>query len=182
MTSVGLMLHQRFYTEDFLKEYGPFVSARKRNTAGEPDHFKKQDPEPPDLTNPDHAEWMKRGQRILGGLLWFSTRTRPDLACGVSMAAQVLTKDIHLLKVRLRHLLQYLNTTKTLGLMYNYPKSKDKKHDLTEFTVFSDASFAPGGKHSQSGYSVHLSYGFRSAPYTLAILTRAKGCRELCRS
>ena len=24
---------------------------------------------------------------------------------------------------------------------------------------FSDASFAPGGKHSQSGYSVHLSYG-----------------------
>ena len=102
---------------------------------------------------------MKRGQRILGGLLWLSTRTRPDLACAVSMAAQVLTKDIHLLKVRLRHLLQYLNTTKTLGLMYNYPKGKDKKHDLTEFTVFSDASFAPGGKHSQSGYSVHLSYG-----------------------
>ena len=64
-----------------------------------------------------------------------------------------------MLKVRLRHLLQYLNTTKTLGLMYNYPKGKDKKHDLTEFTVFSDASFAPGGKHSQSGYSVHLSYG-----------------------
>ena len=49
MTSVGLMLHQHFYTEDFLKEYGPCVSARKRSTAGEPDHFKKQDPEPPDL-------------------------------------------------------------------------------------------------------------------------------------
>ena len=30
MTSVGFMLHQHFYTEDFLKEYGPFVSARKR--------------------------------------------------------------------------------------------------------------------------------------------------------
>ena len=115
MTSVGLMLHQHFYTEDFLKEYGPFVSARKRNTAGEPDHFKKQDPEPPDLSNTDHAEWVKRGQRILGGLLWLPTRTRPDLACPVSLAAQVLTKDIHLLKVRLRHLLQYLNTTRTLG-------------------------------------------------------------------
>ena len=50
------MLHQHFYTEDFLKEYGPYTSARKRNTAGEPDHFKKQQPEPPDLSNADHAE------------------------------------------------------------------------------------------------------------------------------
>ena len=90
-----LQLSTRFYTEDFLKEYGPFVSARKRNTADEPDHFKKKDPEPPDLSNTDHPEWVKRGQRILGGLLWLSTRTRPDLACAVSMAAQVLTKDIH---------------------------------------------------------------------------------------
>ena len=89
----------------------------------------------------------------------FPLDTRPDLACVVSVAAQVLTKDIRLLKVRLRHLLQYLNTTRTHGLMYTYPKGKDKKHDLTEFTVFSDASFSPGGKHSQSGYSIHLSYG-----------------------
>ena len=46
----GLMLHQHFYTEDFVKEYGPFVSARNRNTAGEPDHFKKDDPEPHDFS------------------------------------------------------------------------------------------------------------------------------------
>ena len=51
------------------------------------------------------------------------------------MAAQVLTKDAQLLKVRLRHLLQYMNTTRTLGLLYAYTK-----HDLTEFAVFSDAS------------------------------------------
>ena len=53
---------------------------------------------------------VKIGQKILGGLLWLSTRTCPDLSYSVSSAAQVLTKDIELLKVKLRHLLQYLNT------------------------------------------------------------------------
>ena len=30
---------------------------------------------------------------------------------------------------------------------------------MTDFTVYSDASFAPSGKHSQSGYTIHLSFG-----------------------
>ena len=30
---------------------------------------------------------------------------------------------------------------------------------MTDFTVYSDASFAPAGKHSQSGYTIHLSFG-----------------------
>ena len=77
-------------------------------TSGEPDHFRKDDPLPPDASNPEHLEWIKRGQRILGGLLWLSTRTRPDLAFAVSSTAQVLTKDLELLKVKLRHILQYL--------------------------------------------------------------------------
>ena len=42
-----------------------------------------------------------------------------------------------------------------MGLLYAYPK----KPHLTEFTVFGDSSFAPSGKHSQSGFTVHLSYG-----------------------
>ena len=94
--------------------------------------------------------------KILGGLLWLSTRTRPDLSYSVSSAAQVLTKDIELLKVKLRHLLQYLNTTQTLGLLYPYPRDRE----MTSFTVYSDASFAPAGKHSQSGYTIHLSFGY----------------------
>ena len=45
-----IMLHQHFYTEDFLKEYGPYRSSTFRTTAG-PDHFKMDPPEPPDLSN-----------------------------------------------------------------------------------------------------------------------------------
>ena len=104
---------------------------------------------PPDPSIPQHFEWIKRGQRILGGILWLSTRTRPDLAFVVSSTAQVLTKDLELLKVKLRRLLQ------TMGLLYPHPK----KRELTEFTVFGDSSFAPSGKHSQSGYTIHLPFG-----------------------
>ena len=87
--------------------------------------------------------------------MWLSTRTRPDLAFAVSSTAQLLTKDLELLKVKLRHILQYLNTTKTLGLLYPYPR----KRVLTEFTVFGDSSFAPSGRHSQSGFTIQISFG-----------------------
>ena len=70
---------------------------RKKATSGEPEHFQKVPPPPPDPSNPERQEWIKRGQRILHGALWLSTRTRPDLAYAVSATAQVLTKDLELL-------------------------------------------------------------------------------------
>ena len=42
-----------------------------------------------------------------------------------------------------------------MGLLYVYPQ----RRDLTEFTVFGDSSLAPSGRHSQSGFTVHLSFG-----------------------
>ena len=154
MTKNGILLHQHHYTQDLLHNHSSHISARKRNTSGEPTHFQKDPPLPPDPTNSEHQRWIKIGQKILGGLLWLSTRTRPDLAFAVSSAAQVLTKDIELLKVKLRHLLQYLSTTQTLALLYPYPRDRE----MTDFAVFSDSSFAPSGKHSQSGYTIHLSF------------------------
>ena len=155
MTQDGILLHQHHYTQDFLREHSAHISARKRTTSGEPEHFKSDSPLPPDPADPQHQEWVKRGQRILGGLLWLSTRARPDLSYSVSSAAQVLTRDLELLKVKLRHLLQYLSTTQTLALLYPYPASRE----MTDFTVFADASFAPSGKHSQTGYTIHCSFG-----------------------
>ena len=155
MTKDGLLLHQHHYTQDFLREHSAHISARKRTTSGEPEHFRREPPLPPDPLDPQHQEWVKIGQRILGAILWLSTRTRPDLAYAISSAAQVLTRDLGLLKVKLRHILQYINTTQTLGLLFSYPDSRE----MTDFTTFADASFAPAGKHSQSGYTIHLSFG-----------------------
>ena len=149
------MLHQHNYTEDLLKEHAAHLPARKRTTPGDAERLKKVPP-PPDPSNPEYHKWIKRGQRILGGVLWLSTRTRPDLAYAVSATARVLTKDLELLKVKRRHILQHLNTTKTKGLFYVHPR---KKKEVTEFTIFGDSSFAPSGKHSQSGLTIHLSHG-----------------------
>ena len=65
-TVVGILLHQQLYTDDLLQEHAPHVSARKRTTTGEPEHFQKDAPLPP---NPSIPKRIKRGQRILGGLL-----------------------------------------------------------------------------------------------------------------
>ena len=150
----GILVHQQLYADDLLQEHAPHMSARKRTTTREPEHFQKEAPLPPNPSIPEHQEWIKRGQRILGGLLWLSTRTRPDLSYSVSFPAQVLTRDLDLLKMKLRHLLQYLNSTKTMGLLYRFPR----KREMTEFTIFGDSSFAPSGKHSQSGSTIHLTY------------------------
>ena len=87
---------------------------------GKPEHFDKDATSAPDMSNPEHAEWVKRAQKILGALLWLSTRTRPDIACALSLAAQSLWHNLDHLKIRLRHLLQYLNTTRTFGLLYTF--------------------------------------------------------------
>ena len=111
----GLFLHQVQYAELLLEEHASHIPKRTRTTTGEAESFKEeQNPsQPPDLNNPEHLEWIKIGQRIIGALLWLSTRTRPDLSCAVSLASQSLFKDLKKLKDRLRHLLQYLKSTKT---------------------------------------------------------------------
>ena len=154
-----MVLHQANYTEMFLEEHGSSIPNRGRWTTGEAKHFSKEQPQPPDQANPEHLEWIKKGQRIIGALLWLSTRTRPDLACGVSLASQVLFKDISSLKTRLKHILQYLKTIVTRGLLYLFPQRSSSKTGLTEFTIYSDSSFALLGQESQTGLSIHLSYG-----------------------
>ena len=157
----GLFLHQVQYAELLLEEHASHIPKRARTTTGEAESFKEeQNPsQPPDQGNPEHLEWIKIGQRIIGALLWLSTRTRPDLSCAVSLASQSLFKDLKKLKDRLRHLLQYLKSTKNLGLSYPFPKGTSNKFSLTEFTVYTDSSFAPAGKQSQTGIALFLTYG-----------------------
>ena len=157
----GLFLHQVQYAELLLEEHAAHIPKRARTTTGEAESFKEeQNPaEPPDMSNPEHLSWIKLGQKIIGALLWLSTRTRPDLSCAVSLVSQALFKDLKKLKDRLRHLLQYLKSTKNLGLSYPFPKGASNKFNLTEFTVYTDSSFAPAGKQSQTGIAVFLTYG-----------------------
>ena len=69
MTKEGILLHQHHYTQHLLHDHSSHISARKR-TSGEPDHFRRDPPLPPDPTNSEHQRWIKIGQRMLGGLLY----------------------------------------------------------------------------------------------------------------
>ena len=159
MTKDGLLLRQHHYTLDFLREHSSHISARKRTTSGEPEHFRRETPLPPDPTNIEHPQRVKILQKILGGLLWLSTRTRPDLSYSVSSAAQVLTKDIEGLKAKAA-------TPFTIHQHYTNPRIAlpngpyPRHREMANFTVYSGASFAPAGKYSQSGYTIHLSFGY----------------------
>ena len=105
----GLFLHQAQYAELLLEEHASHIPKRARTTTGEAESFKEEQKpaQPPDMSNPEHLSWIKLGQKIIGALLWLSTRTRQDLSCAVSLASQALFKDLKKLKDRLRHLLQY---------------------------------------------------------------------------
>ena len=63
LTSVGLLLHQKTYTEAFLEEYKDVTPKRQRATTGEPEHFDKDVKSPLDMTNPEHVEWRKELRR-----------------------------------------------------------------------------------------------------------------------
>ena len=56
MTDEGILLHQHHYTQDFLREHSSHISARKRTTSGEPEHFRRETPLPPDPTNIEHQQ------------------------------------------------------------------------------------------------------------------------------
>ena len=63
LTSVGLLLHQRTYTEAFLEEYKDVTPKRKRATTREPEHYDKDVKSPPDMTNPEHVEKSSKDLR-----------------------------------------------------------------------------------------------------------------------
>ena len=150
------MSYLRRYAELLLQEHASHISRRARTT-GEAENFKEEQYplQPRDQSNPEHLEWIKIGQRIIGALLWLSTWTRPDLSCAVSLASQALFKDLTPLKDRLRHLLRY---SSTLGQRKTW--------------AFPISSFAPAGKHSQAGIAVFLTYR------TVRHLIHWQSCKE----
>ena len=76
--------------EAFLEEYEDVTPKRQRATTGEPEHFDKDAKSPPDMTNPEHVEWARRAQKILGALAINSNKTRlgmcSQLSCPVLVA------------------------------------------------------------------------------------------------
>ena len=90
-------------------------------------------------------------------MLWFATRTRADLAFGVSRIGQLITRDVDQAIQRGEDMIRYLRATKNQELVYGCPgkghgpgEQLPVERDFNLIVVL-HASFCPGSDRSQSG-------------------------------
>ena len=87
----------------------------------------------------------------IGSLYHLVNCTRPDICYAVSYAARFQVKPSNTEITALKRILQYLNSTRDLELVYN--KSETKTFNIV---VYADASFAPQGEKSTSGWIIFV--------------------------
>ena len=136
----GLHVSQAGYVRDLLRQHGVAESDKGLTIPCAREWL--QDDETDEETADADEMLVKMAQKATGETLWLSTRSRPELAHSVScMAARALNRPQKALEIHKR-MMQYLARTADYG-MYYY-------HDTSEpfLTVYSDASFAPGGGRS----------------------------------
>ena len=97
------------------------------------------------LSKPEQSLFMK----IVGSLLFLSTRSRPDISFHVNYISLLMksatTRQLHLAT----RVLQYIGNSKHLKLQFNGASS-------INFHVFVDSSYAFHDRKSQFGTSIHL--------------------------
>ena len=149
---LGFYIHQLPFAEQLVKRVSADGAMRRRDTPCEPESYTGRTPETPgkEFSEKEKAAEMHRLQSLVGSLTWLSCRTRPDLAYGVSMAASMTTKSLEECHQRTRHLVQYLATHLSEGLFYRYGKEGES------MDIYGDASFAPGGSASRTGWILCL--------------------------
>ncbi|OLP82151.1 Transposon Ty4-H Gag-Pol polyprotein [Symbiodinium microadriaticum] len=158
-TPEGIRLHQESYVQDLLEQNEGLITGEERAPAIKMGSFDDVE------SDAEKHELTKRAQGLIGQLLWLAGRTRPDLAYGVSMAAQKIASSPREALARAEHLVKYLRYAPGVGLHYkeadgNCGKWDQLRHKQTGDTldVYTDASFA-ADEQCRSFGSVHLYWG-----------------------
>ena len=109
-------------------------------TSGElPEEGKPEDRNPEDI-------WG--AQKLVGSLIWLSTRTRPDISYAQSRISSMATKAPKRAMLEGMKPLRFSQGTKSLGLSFKGCKNH------TDVVVYKDANYAV--KRSQTGSVVKL--------------------------
>ncbi|CAE7637232.1 LZTR1, partial [Symbiodinium sp. CCMP2456] len=158
-TSQGIRLHQESYVKDLLEQQAEDVPGEEKTPAVKV--YSWEEPE----TDTERQLLTKRAQALIGQLLWLSGRTRPDLAYGVSMAAQKIASSPAEAVARAEHLVRYLRSSSGVSLHYKTAvggcgRWNQLRHQQTPLTleVYTDASFA-ADEQCRSFGSVQLFWG-----------------------
>ena len=89
-----------------------------------------------DRTTPHYLEMKRKCQEEVGVLIWVASRTRPDIAGSVSIAATMTTFNPDEGFILIKGIWNYVTTTVEYYLEYGSINAQ-------RVTVFTDASFAP---------------------------------------
>ena len=151
--TLGYWIHQRPFTEQLGLRVSKEGALKSRSTPGEPLSYstsmhRVDDSE--EYTEQQRQQEVKRLQSLLGCLMWLAYRTRPDLVYCVGIAAALLTRDLKACSSRTRHMLQYVCSHQDAGLFYGF--SEDLRSEDATLDLYGDASFAPDGGHSHTGW------------------------------
>ena len=149
-TTTGLEIHQRSYIDALIEKY-PEIEG----TASQP--LLKEPEEPWTREGQATLDKLRLGQKLVGEVLWVSTRTRPDIAYATSRLGQLLVKDIDYALAAGHELIRYLRATRHYKLVYGAPRESRGSVGPWQamasnfLELFADASFCAGADRSQSG-------------------------------
>eukprot|EP00434_Breviolum_minutum_P014564 symbB.v1.2.012841.t1/scaffold887.1/size155094/8 len=155
-TKDGVMIAQPGYTEDLL---------RRRQVEGTEECPCPKVDDQEDEEN-DDGRILREAQTITGELMWLSGRSRPDISYVVGLMSRLLHRRPGYVCSIGRHVLKYLNGTKSFGLEYlpfEKAKCRNSQHlpcdRLWEQVIaHADASFAPPHEKHRSVQSVVLEH------------------------
>ena len=117
-------------------------------------------------------ESIQGAQKVIGEILWLSTRTRPELAYGASKLSSQVTKRPLWVCDQIREIWQYLKVTKSEGLTFEQSKGTGWGGER-----FTDSSFCPGGEASHGAVYVLWNKGlitWRSSKQPFPTLSTAE--------
>ncbi|CAE7908879.1 RE1 [Symbiodinium sp. KB8] len=137
----GIHVSQSGYIRDLLRQHGVQENPGSLTVPCTREWLQDPDSEDDEDQGAEEAV-VKLAQKATGEILWLSTRSRPELAHPVAcMASRALRKPTKTLEIAKR-VMNYLSKTVEYGLHY----VRDEEEAL--LTVYSDASYAPGGGRS----------------------------------
>ena len=146
-----LILHQRLYLDDKLKERRMISEEHGKETLPDPREGLQA---PVEKGTAEYKEELKCAQQEVGSINWVALKTRPDVACIAAIGASLQTRDPKETIRLMQGCWKYLS--KTRGFHMRYDPADNRRTLSHEVEISADASFAPGGDRSRTGLVIKV--------------------------